>query len=998
MLWKRACLGAFAVLLMTAGVVEAQQQTRIITGTITEAVTNDVVVGATVIIKGTQNGAFSEPDGSFTVTDAPLGDVVLEVSSVSHKTAEIVVPSGRSSQIKIELVLDEGEVINVTGRAPELFRKNLNNGASTVRGDALNEVPPSTIGTGLQGKVAGANIQSNSGAPGGGIQIAMRGVSTIAGRTDILYVVDGVIVSDAAISSGINAVTGSAGGSNASNQDNPVNRIADLNPNDIENIEILKGASAAALYGSKASNGVVVITTKRGRVGKPKVTITQRVGTAHVLNTFGSRVWRNEAEVLEAFGPEIGPFQTADLFVEDGSGGYVQHDHERAIMRQTFSTETAASLSGGTETTRYLVSALVRDEPGIMIGSGYQKQSARVAVDQKFGDRLTVSATSNFIHSRTSRGMTNNDNNSVSHYMVLSFTPNFIDLRQYEDGSYPINPFVGSGTNPLQTVTLMRDAEDVWRNISSLSANLTVLKNDEHKLTLTGIAGIDRFQSRNSLLFPRELIFEPNDGLAGTAIAVTGENRRLNWGLSLIHNYEPKSKAFKSAASVGVYYDENRLNILRVFSQGLSAGPGTIDTGASINTTDTRILERDQSISVQEELLLLDDRLSILAAVLADRSSNNGDPNKFFLFPKASAAYRIPLPSVPQISLLRARLAYGETGNKPSFGQIFTNLGQTGTVSGQNGIGLGGVAGNPDLVPERQREIEAGIDLSAYEGRVVTEMTFYQRNISDLILPVTLAPSTGFTSKIDNIASLRNTGVELMLQVTPIRTNNFQWLSRNIYYKNVSTITDLDVPAFRIGGFGVSLGAFWIEEGKSATQIVGNGVDADGNVSQVVVGDATPDFRMSFVNDFTWGNFTFHSLLDWQQGSSVINLTRLLYDFGQNTPDFVDANGEGTEGTGAWRLDQWQNGNTSVYIEDGSFLKVRELSVTYKLPKRLVKMLGPMDDANINLAGRNLFMFTNYTGVDPEVSNFGRQSIARNIDVAPYPPNRSFWLSVSATF
>ena len=983
MSWKRACLGALAVLLSSTGLAQAQQ-TRIINGTVKEAVTSEVVVGATVIIKGTSTGALTELDGSFTITGAPLGDVVLEVTSPGHKTTDILVARGQN-QIGIELELDAVEQIVVTGRAPELFRKNLNNGASTVRGDALNAVPNSTVGAALQGKVAGANIQSNSGAPGGGIQVAMRGVSTIAGRTDILYVVDGVIVSDAAVASGINVVTASSGGSNASNQDNPVNRIADLNPNDIESIEVLKGASAAALYGSKASNGVVIITTKRGRTGKPKVTVTQRFGMAQVARTLGARDWTQQ-EVVDAFGQQVAD----DYYVADGDG-YVKHDHERQIMHSKLASETAVSLSGGTDTTKYLFSGLVRDEPGIIKGTGYQKQTARMALDQKLGKKLNVSFTTNFIHSNTRRGVTNNDNNSVSHYMVLAFTPNFIDLRPYEDGSYPTNPFVSSLNNPLQMVALMRDAEDVWRNISSLSASYDVWSNKEHSIKLTGIAGLDRFQSRGSLLFPRELHFEPiDDGLAGTAVATTAESQKINWGVNLIHNYTPTSEAFRSVGSFGVYYDENKLNVLRVFSEGLAAGPGTIDTGSSIQTTDGRLLERDLSISVQEEVQLLDERLSLLAAVLADRSSNNGDPSKFFLFPKASAAYRVPVES-KDVSLLRVRAAYGETGNKPAYGQRFTNLAVTGTISGNNGIGLTGAAGNPEIEPERQREVEFGVDLSAFDGRLVAEGTFYQRNISDLILPQQLAPSTGFSTQVGNIASLRNRGLELMVQGTPVRTPDMQWLSRAIFFTNRAVITDLDVPAFRTGGFGVSLGAFFIEEGKSATQIVGNSLDPDtGEISQVVVGDATPDFRMSFVNDFTWKNLTFHTLVDWQKGSDVINLTRLLYDFGQNTVDFV--------GAGETRLNGWLGGDTYHYIEDGSFIKVREISVTYKLPQSLVKQFGPMQEGNITLAGRNLFIFTDYTGVDPEVSNFGRQSIARNIDVAPYPPNRSLWLSLSASF
>lgn len=985
MSWKRACLVALAVLLASPSTADAQRQTRIISGTVIEKGSNEVIVGATVIVKGTSNGAITELDGSFTIADVSTGPVVLEVISGGHETQELNV-GPNDNQLKIEMKLG-GETIVLSGRAPTL-RKNLANGASVVRGDALTEVPNSTLGGALQGKVAGANIQSNSGAPGGGIQVSLRGVSTIAGRTDVLYVVDGVIVSDTAIASGANAVTAAAAGSNASNQDNPVNRIADLNPNDIENVEILKGAAAAALYGSKASNGVVIITTKRGRAGKTKVTVTQRVGMTTSLNTLGARVWNNEQEVIDAFGEQIGPYQTRDLFIEDDSG-YIQHDHERELFQKKLARETSVSMSGGTDRTTYLVSASVRDEPGLIKGTGYNKETARLAIDQKIGDRLSLSVTSNFIHSKTSRGLTNNDNNSVSHYMVLSSTPNFIDLRKFDDGTYPINPFVGSLTNPLQTVQLMSDAEDVYRNITSFAGNLDVWSNDQHAVRMTGVLGVDRFQSRNSLLFPRDLHFEPVDGLVGTAIAVTAESLKFNWGLNLFHTFEPTSKKYKSVASFGAYYDQNEVDVLRVVSQDLSPGPGTIDSGASLNAQDTRLLEKDLAFSLQEELQLLDERLNLLVAVLADRSSNNGDPDKFFFYPKASAAYRTPIEN-DKIDLLRARLAYGQTGNKPFYGAKFTSLLSGNTIDGNGGVVLSGAAGNPDIRPERQVEYEGGFDLSALNGRALVEFTLYHRSITDLLLQRALAPSTGFTSQVANVASLRNQGIELLLQVTPVRRNDFQWLSRTVFSINRSKITQLDVDSFGVGGFGVSLGRFQIEEGKSATQIIGNILADDGTVSQGVVGDAEPDFRVSFVNDFSWKGLTLHTLLDWQQGSDVINLTKLLYDFGQNTSDFVEV--------GADRLNQWRAGDTGQYIEDASFLKVREISLSYKLPQSLVEHLGPMEDANLVLSGRNLFTFTNYSGLDPEVSNFGRQSIARNIDVAPYPPSRSFWFSVDASF
>lgn len=996
MSWRYACIGLLALAMGTSTAFAQEQRT--ITGTVKEAVTNEAVPGATVIVKEDPSiAAFTEPDGSFVLTGVPAGEVTLQLSSGSHKATEIAVPADQS-EVRVELALAQAEEIVIVGRAPQSFRQNLSNGASVVKADSLIAVPQQTVDGALQGKIAGANIQSNSGAPGGGLQIKLRGVSTIEGRSAPLYVVDGVIVSDSSIANGINVVTGSAGGSNASNQDNPVNRIADINPNDIESIEILKGASAAALYGSKASNGVVIITTKRGRAGKPKVSVAQRLGFSQISNKLGSRTFETLDEAVAAFGEQIGDSSMASLY-----GDGTKRDHEGQLTQVKLASETSASLSGGTDTTKYLVSTSIKDEPGILKGTGYAKQTARMAVDQELGSRLKLSVTSNLIHSLTSRGITNNDNNGVSHYMVLAATPSFLDLRPYEDGNFPVNPFVPSLNNPLQMVALMSDDEEVWRNITSVAANLKVWSNTNNNLSINAILGIDRYQQRNDLLFPRELHFEPiDDGLAGTAIAATAESRNLNTGVSATHSYTPDSAAWRAVTTVGTYFDETKININRIFAEGLTAGLDSVQAGASIQTTQTRQLERDQAIAVQEELLLLDERLTVLLALLADRSSVNGDPNQFFYYPKASGAYRVPTESLglPQIELLRARFAYGETGNKPTYGVKFTNVPVGTSIDGAPGIGVGLRAGNPDLKPERQREFEGGFDIAGFDGRGVIEFTLYQRTISDLLLNRRLAPSTGFTVQTANLGSMRNRGIELMLQVTPVRQNDFQWLSRTIFSLNRSKILELDVPAFRTGGFGTSLGEFYIEEGESATQIRGNYIvdEATGELGIKKLGDTEPDFRMSFVNDFTFKGITLHTLLDWQKGSDVINLTRLLYDGGQVTSDYdIDPDADGN-GVGARRLNAWVAGDTAQYIEDASFLKVREISLSYELPKSLIQSIGAMDSARLSISGRNLLTFTNYSGLDPEVSNFGNQPIARNIDVAPYPPSRSFWFSIEAGF
>ncbi len=957
-------------------------ETRAIAGSVKYAETGEPILGAVINVKGTSISVIADADGSFLLNNVPGGSVTLVVADPTGGQKEVTV-AGDQKRVSIEMPQRAAEIVTIVERAPVITRTNLVNGASTVRGEDVNKVTADTVEDALQGKLAGANIQANSGAPGGGLQLRLRGVSTINATNDVLYVVDGVIVSNVGIPNGLAQVTLSQAGSNTTqNQDNPANRIADLNPNDIESIEVLKGASASALYGSKASNGVVIITTKRGRRGAVTASITQRVGFSKVSSELGLRTFNNVDEAVAAFGEQ------ARQFFQPG----VTYNHEDELFgRAAFGEETAASLAGGSPTTHYFGSFLIRNDQGILTNTGYEKESGRVSVQQQFGDRFTLDVAANLIHSKTRRGVTNNDNATVSHYMTLPFVPSFFDIRQRPDGTFPVNVFAPSKNNPLQLVDLASDDSDVWRIIGSLNGNYRIWDNDNNKIYLTGLVGVDRFQQKDGLLFPPELFFEPGDGLAGTSIQANSASENINVSTSIIHRYIPTDKEWQLASSFGYQYERRDLDTVYNISRNLNAGQPNLDYGTQVNVIEQRLRTQEQGIYLQEEAKLFKDAVDVLAAVRAESTSTAGDTSKLFFYPKVAAAYSIP--GLPEdIETLRVRAAYGESGNQPQFGQKFTPLIGTNNIEGNPGIGVGLNYGDPTIKPERQREIELGVDGVAFDRKVVLELSVYQKSISDLILQRTLAPSTGFTTQFFNGGSLRNRGLEIMLQLTPVKTRDMQWVARTIFSLNRSSVTELPVPAFNVGGFGTSLGVFRIEEGASATQIVGDdGLNTDGSCCKVVkLGDAEPDFRMSFAQSFTWKSFGISILLDWQQGSNVINLTRLLFDAGQNSADYMP--------DGQKRFMDWLDHHAGVYIESATFLKLREIEIHYDLPEDVIQWLGPMKNARISLSARNLFTITPYSGLDPEVSNFGNQPIARNIDVAPYPPSRSFWFSVTAGF
>ncbi|MGH7127162.1 MAG: SusC/RagA family TonB-linked outer membrane protein, partial [Planctomycetaceae bacterium] len=805
-------------------------QDREITGRVIGAETGAGVPGATVSVIGTQLGALTDANGSFQLR-VPARAVTLEARSIGYRTGQVAVSAGQSTvTLTLETdVLGLDELV-VTGRATTISRRNLANAVATVNAEDMSRAPAESIEKALQGKVAGATIDANSGAPGGGVQVRLRGITTINGEADPLYVVDGVIVSNADIPSNANAVTEAAGGSNPSlTQDAVVNRIVDINPYDIESVEILKGPSAAAIYGAKAANGVIIITTRRGRPGEVAFSLTQRVGFYDLSNKFEFRQFETVEEAVGVFGEAA-----REYFGPDGRPLATFDQEEELAGRNRPSYETALSVSGGSETTRLFASGLWKKDAGIIDNTGFDKQALRVNLDQRVGERLDLSFGTNLLHTLANRGLTNNDNSGTSFYMVFPSTPNFVDLRRLADGTFPDNPFERS--NPLETAALMQNDEDVWRFIASGNATFQAVSGDRHSLQLLFNGGVDYFAQENELLFPPELQFEPADGLPGTSLLSNSSNLRMNVSGNIVHTFTAADAGWRATTSAGVQYEDDDLNIARIVSRNLIAGKPNVDAGTNIEVLEQRQRVKDMGVYAQEELLLFDDRLLLSGGLRADRSSANGDPGKFFLYPKGAVSYRFGEPTAA-IDEFKLRVAMGQSGNRPLFGQKFTQLAGNRNIEGLPGLLVVGTAGDPDIQPERQTEIEGGFDAVLFDDRVSLTVTGFQKTITDLLLQRELAPSSGFTLQIFNGGKLRVRGIEVSLEGQPIRSERAGWSTRLTFYRDRSEVLELPVPPFRTGGFGTALGAFEIAEGKSATQIVANVVEAD-TVAVRPVGDA----------------------------------------------------------------------------------------------------------------------------------------------------------------
>ncbi len=1009
---RLATVGLVTILSFT-GMGQASAQTRIVTGRVTDSVTAERVTSGQVSVLGATTRATISNDGTFTLV-APARDVTLSVRSIGFKRRDIAVPASLNSvQVSLERDPFMLEAVVVTGQASAVERKNLANAVATVSAAELTRAPAASIENALQGKLTGALISRNSGAPGGGNIIRMRGVTSVIGKFTPLYVVDGTIVSDMSLGTGTNLiiVAYTAGGiaPKVDNQDNATNRIADLNPNDIESVEVLKGAAASAIYGSKASNGVILITTKRGRMGTPQFNVTQRVGVSELSKKVGMRKF-SQAEAVQAFGGIAAQTYDPNAF----------YDWEQELYGGLpLSYETGLSASGGTERTKYFSSFLNKHDGGIVPNTFADKQSLRLSLDQTISSRLNVSASTDVAHTANDRGLTQNENNGAVIQSAMGYSgATWYDLRalcpdgtrkvQCEGGVYPLNPFGRS--NPFQTAALFRNRESVWRIIGSGALTFDLVNTPRHRLQFLARTGGDVFTQKNAVFSPAELQFEPQDGLPGSSAVSFAQSQNFNVNSNLVHTFWTSGSSFTTQA--GIQFETQDLDVSRSLAQGLIGGQENIDQALSVVVGEYRERVRDLGFFAQEEFLTLGERLLLTVGLRADQSSNNADTKHLHWYPKTSASYRVPGGGI--FDELKVRAAFGMSGNQPLYGQKFTDL-VAGNLGGRIATSaIQGVAGAPDLRPERQREIEAGIDATLFGSRASLEATVYEKRITDLLEQRSLTPTTGLEQLIFNGGSFRTRGLELVVSVLPVQTRTVQWTARGSFFLSRCRVVALPIPAFRPIAFinAPVFGATFIEEGKSCTQIIALdtvGAEPGDGALGLPIGttitrgqtpgtktpwDATPRYNASLANDVVWKDLRLYMLWDAQKGGVLSNITELEYDANQTSIDYVVPRKPG-EATGEQRINAFGR-TVRPYLQDPSYLKLREATLTYDLPQSVVRGLwSGARYVRLSLSARDLLLFTPYHTGDPEVNQIARSS-ARAVpwDIWAYPPSRSFWFSV----
>lgn len=987
MKYKLPGRSALSLVLLLASVQIALAQ-FVVSGRVSDAA-GEGLPGATITIVGAARGTTTDVEGRYRV-EVPGTAGTLSFSYTGFKTVTLQVTS--SSPVA-DVVLEEDfaglDEVVVSGLATNVKRSNLANAVASISSSELTGTTvQQTMDGALYGKLTGVNIISNSGAPGGGTTVKLRGITTLNGNSQPLYIVDGVYYDNSSFRSNTNFVSQAAGQGSTRFQDNPSNRVADLDPEDIERIEVLKGASAAAIYGSRAAAGVVIVTTKRGkRDGQAEVNLSQSIGFQKQLRKLGVREW-DAAKVEAAFGAdEVAVFNAAK------SAGKIYNYEDELFGETGVLSTTRMSINGGSEKMGYYAGVTHKKDDGIVKNTGYEKTSVRLNLDPKVFSWADLQLSLNYVNSSSDRGYFNNDNTSTTLGVSYVSTPSWANLFPDEQGNYPNNPYAPS--NFLQTRDLITNREDVNRILGGGIGTFRLWNNERNSLNFILRGGADQYTLKTRSIFPRELQFQKDgNGTNGVSIGGTASSLGTNIAGFFVHTFSPSSNlSFRT--QLGATQEKLEQDFVNTVATQLIGSQTNLNQAGSVQVIQERLEQVDRGFFAQEEINYRDIFIATVG-IRGDKSSRNGDPNKLYYYPKASVAFNVHEMTDlgGTFSLLKVRGAFGQSGNFGPFGATYTPLNPI-IIGGSTGSIVGTTLGNTTIGPERQTEIELGVDLGFLQNRYNLEFTYYIKNIDDLILLVNTPSASGFSSAWRNAADLENNGVEIALDANPVRAGDFSWNTRLSWWKNTANLSRLDVPAYNLGAFGATLGTYRLEQGKSPTQIVGIDPNPESNGLRVF-GNAEPDFQMAWNNALRYRDLEVNFLFHWKKGGENINLSTLLSDIFGTSPDYDDSGVDptGTVANGPYRLSQL-GVSAGAWVEDAGYLRLREVGVNYHLPSSWFKDKAKL---RVGFSGRNLLNFFSYNSYDPEVSNFGTDAISSNVEVTPFPSAKSFFFTIGAKF
>ena len=1013
------CLGTMAQRSVSGRIVDSQ---------------GSPLVGVTITVKGTTTGTTTDLDGNYRLS-VPENAGTLVFTYIGFETQEVDVGSRTVIDITLGEDVTELSEIVITGYGQQL-KTELTGNIAKVSGDDIVNLPVPNFEEALQGRASGVFIEGSNGKLGQGIKVRVRGTSSITADSQPLFIVDGVPITSQNVGNPTEAA---------------VNPLSDINPNDIASIDVLKDASAAAIYGSRAANGVVIITTRSGKAGATQFNLNYQVGVSNPTN---KREWLNAEEYVDylldaaANSDEVDGVPTTDpnswtafalgrIQRYSGNSGdptWTLADlgdtdtnwEDQVYNDDAVNTRIDLSASGGSEETRFFISGSLVDQDGILIGNSLRRISARINLDHNATDRLTFGLNSNFI--RTDVDRVSDDNQFSTPQQLIALAP--ITPIRDANGNLNDRPVTTYYNGLLDLEGVIRD--DVsYRTLMNAYASYKITDD----LTFRTEFGTDLL-THNQERFWSDFT---NGGEGTNGYAISRWARVFNYNTKAYFNYNKDLGSGTLAFTGGFDFQKSNTTNTRVEGQEFPVNDlRTLASSADIAVGTSSLTEFTFVSYFGRVNYKLNEKYLFTASARLDGSSRFGANNKYGFFPAASVGWILSEESFLQgndvLSFLKARVSYGLTGNAG-----IGNFDHLGLYNAQGYAGVGGLQPtqipNPDLTWETNKQLDIGFDFGFLNDRINGEVDYYIKTSTDLLLDVNVPGSSGFRTQTQNIGELENKGVEIVLNAT-VLDGPVNWTSSfNIAFnKNevtslgpgVDIIDDGSSRTMNVVAVGSPIGAFFGAEYAGVDPQNGDalwylntadnprGTTNNFNEAEFIdLGSPNPDYVGGWTNSVNWKNFDFNIFFQFVQGNMIHNVGGVF----QSAADWFD--NPSKEIVNRWRnpgdvtdvpraylgYGNGGQGRSSRFLFDGSYVRLKTITLGYSLPANILSK-AKLRSARVYLSGVNLATFTDYPLWDPEVSadylNINADGTNNNIfqgnDFYSAPQAKTFTIGVQLGF
>ncbi len=1009
----------------------AQEINLTLDGKVTDAKDKSPLGGATVHIKGTTHEVVTDGKGKFSFRTGQLVPVVLTISFVGYETKEVEVTQAGFVDVQLTETSSQLNDVVIVGYATQ-SRKSLVGSIFKIKTSETKQIPVASFDAQLQGKAPGVQINTYSGTPGEGVKVQVRGTASINASNDPLYVIDGVLINNNSLA------TIELGGKKTS-------PLADINPSDIESMEVLKDASAIAIYGSRGSNGVILVTTKRGSYNTAKTKVRLDVtegrqkadpGRMWELTTgpehasMVNEQWINSGKDNPALNQTIAnrPFRPAGEVVNGVAGrGNPEDQQTYDRLNRVFRTAKLRSYDlnvvGGSSKVRYNIGAGYTSQEGILKPAKFERSSAKFNFDARLTDKITFSS-SNGVYRSFRQQVRGGAGQQAGHLLAALHHPTYLPL--YNADGTPARGSLYENIDNLTNTDITNISTRSLRYIGNQYLEFDILPGLKFKTSV----GLD-YNNYN------EREFFNDQTIIGGAPNPPGYKNEVITNYTVFQNEQILTynrdigKRQDITILLGNSLQSTKVNVVAATGQGFPNNSFQQISAASVRTSGQSQSESTIASFFGRVNYSYDEKYFLEASLRADGSSKFGTNNSWGYFPAVGASWRIKqepfLKNAENISEFKFRASVGLAGNQNGINDYAARGLWTGNVQYPDSLTSGPKPAiapfqleNPDLKWEKTTTYNAGVDIGLYGDRLFINLDAYYKYTTDALLYLPIPSATGYSSTLANAGEVSNKGIELNISTVNIRNKNFEWTSNFNFSRNVNRAEKLVSPItfeareYRRTEVGQPLASYWLYRQLYVDPQTGNAVfddvDKDGKLTQAdrqIFGNLIPDFFGGLTNNITYKGFELNVLFTYQYGNYVYNFNRYILE-GGGTRD-------ASRSLLKSQLDRWQKpgditntprvtsvGNNynieqnSRYLEDGSFVRLKAVTLGYNIPSRITEKAG-LSKVRIYALGTNLWLLTKYTGADPESSGSAGQNLD-GLDTATPPQPIGIQVGASISF